>query len=154
MCEFSLVATGGTFDILHKGHRALLEAAFLNSKKVIIGLTSDEMAQKKGKSLHNKYEERLANLLDEISLWFPGFDFRIQRLDDDFGPAVFGKDMEALVVSRETHRQGKRLNELRAQKGLPPVEIIEISMRRAKDGRRISSTRIRNSEIDREGHLL
>ena len=54
MSEFSLVATGGTFDIIHRGHLTLLSNAFDISDKVIIGLTSDELAAKKGKKLNNK----------------------------------------------------------------------------------------------------
>ena len=41
MAKFDLVALGGTFDILHKGHLALLQKGFSISSKVIIGLTSD-----------------------------------------------------------------------------------------------------------------
>ncbi len=47
MSEFSLIATGGTFDIIHRGHLTLLSAAFAISDKVIIGLTSDELAEKR-----------------------------------------------------------------------------------------------------------
>ncbi len=49
MSEFSLIATGGTFDIIHRGHLTLLSNAFAISDKVIIGLTSDELAEKKVK---------------------------------------------------------------------------------------------------------
>ena len=49
MSKFSLVAMGGTFDIIHQGHLTLLANAFEISNKVIIGLTSDEFVQKKGK---------------------------------------------------------------------------------------------------------
>ena len=48
MGKYSLVATGGTFDILHKGHIALLSTSFEISDKVIIGLTGDDLGQKKG----------------------------------------------------------------------------------------------------------
>nr|AIE93446.1 Cytidyltransferase-related domain-containing protein [uncultured marine thaumarchaeote AD1000_36_B08]AIF23058.1 Cytidyltransferase-related domain-containing protein [uncultured marine thaumarchaeote SAT1000_12_G09] len=48
--EFALVALGGTFDIIHAGHIALLDKGFSISKKVILGLTSDELAEKKGKN--------------------------------------------------------------------------------------------------------
>ena len=40
---------GGTFDFIHKGHMTLLSEAFTIADKVIIGLTSDEMALRKGK---------------------------------------------------------------------------------------------------------
>ena len=38
------VAMGGTFDILHPGHEALLDAAFVLGGDVFIGLTTDAMA--------------------------------------------------------------------------------------------------------------
>ena len=154
MSDFSLAAMGGTFDIIHRGHMTLLANAFSRADKVIIGLTSDEFAKRNGKSLRNNYPTRLARLLETIFTEFPKSDFQISRLDDDFGPAVLEKEVQALVVSSETRNQGQKLNELRAEKNLPPVEIVVVSMHLARDGKRISTTRIRNSEIDREGNLL
>ena len=154
MSEFSLVATGGTSDIIHRGHLTLLSNAFTISDKVIIGLTSDELAEKKGKLPINKYEKRLKNLTQVISKEFPNSSFQISKLDNDFGPAVLEKEVEALVVSDEKSNQGTVLNQLRAEKKLSPVKIITVPMFLAKDGKRISTTRIKNSEIDAEGNLL
>ncbi|MDH3361666.1 MAG: pantetheine-phosphate adenylyltransferase [Nitrosopumilus sp.] len=154
MSKFLLVAMGGTFDIIHKGHLTLLSNAFGISDKVIIGLTSDELAIKKGKLLTNKYEKRCENLKRLILKEFPNVSFQISKLDNDFGPAVLEKEVEALVVSDETSNQGDILNKLREEKKLPPVKIIIIPMFLAKDGRRISTTRIKNSEIDADGNLL
>ena len=154
MSKFSLVATGGTFDIIHKGHQTLLCSAFEKSKKVIIGLTSDELAKNRGKSPVNNYQSRLENLTNLIHKEFPNSDFQISKLDNDFGPAVLEEGVEALIVSEETSFQGIKLNELRIQKNLPPVEIVVVPMYLAKDGIRISTTRIKNSEIDLEGNLL
>ena len=154
MSEFSLIATGGTFDIIHRGHLTLLSTAFTISDKVIIGLTSDELAEKKGKLTINQYEKRLENLTTVISKEFPNATFQINKLDNDFGPAVLEKEVEALLVSDETSNQGPILNQLRAEKKLPPVKIITVPMFLAKDGTRISTTRIKNSEIDTEGNLL
>ncbi len=154
MSEFSLIATGGTFDIIHRGHLILLSNAFSISDKVIIGLTSDELAEKKGKLTINKYEKRLENLTQVISKQFPNSSFQISKLDNDFGPAVLEKGVEALVVSDEKSNQGTILNQLRAEKKLSPVKIITVTMFLAKDGKRISTTRIKNSEIDAEGNLL
>ena len=145
---------GGTFDIIHKGHLTLLEGAFLVSSKVIIGLTSDELAAKKGKKLNHDYLERFDILKQTIEKKFPNHDFVISKLDDDFGPAVLEADVQALVVSGETKPKGDALNKLRAQKSLQPVEIVTIPMVLAKDGTRISTTRIKNSEIDAQGNLL
>ena len=154
MSDFSLIATGGTFDIIHRGHLTLLSAAFAISDKVIIGLTSDELAEKRGKLSINKYEKRLETLTEVISKEFPNSSFQISKLDNDFGPAVLEKEVEALVVSDETSNQGVVLNQLRAEKKMPPVKIIAVPMFLAKDGTRISTTRIKNSEIDTEGNLL
>ena len=154
MSKFSLIAMGGTFDIIHRGHLTLLSNAFEISNKVIIGLTSDEFAKKRGKTPSNGYEQRLENLTSSISKEFPNTIFQISKLDDDFGPAVFEQDVEALVVSDETNNQGSLLNKLRKSKKLPPVQIITVPMFLAKDGSRISTTRIKNFEIDPEGNLL
>ncbi|MFQ5782957.1 MAG: phosphopantetheine adenylyltransferase [Nitrosopumilus sp.] len=154
MSQFSLVAMGGTFDIIHRGHLVLLSNAFEISDKVIIGLTSDELATKKGKNPTNKYQRRLENLTSVISKEFPTASYQISKLDNDFGPAVLEKGVEALVVSDETSDQGNVLNELRAEKNLPPVKVIAVPMFLAKDGTRVSSTRIKKAEIDSEGNLL
>jgi len=49
MSKFKLIALGGTFDLIHRGHIELLRKGFLISSKVIIGLASDELAKKKRK---------------------------------------------------------------------------------------------------------
>ncbi|MDA8720819.1 pantetheine-phosphate adenylyltransferase [Nitrosopumilus sp.] len=154
MSKFSLIAMGGTFDIIHHGHITLLSTAFDISEKVIIGLTSDEFVQKKGKNPIHKYDERLKNLTSIIFKKFPNSYFEISQLNNDFGPAVFEKEVQALVVSDETKNQGNILNKLRTERNLLPVEIIVVPMTLAKDGKRISTTRIKNSEIDSDGNLL
>jgi pantetheine-phosphate adenylyltransferase len=171
MSEYSLVAMGGTFDIIHKGHLTLLSNAFAVSDKVIIGITSDELATKKGKILVNKYDQRFENLISVISKEFPNSSFQISKLENDFGPAVLEKEVEALIVSDETSTQGNILNQalivsdetstqgnilnqLRAEKKIPPIQIVIVPMFLAKDGVRISTTRIKNSEIDIDGNLL
>ena len=154
MSKFSLIAMGGTFDIIHHGHITLLSTAFDISEKVIIGLTSDEFVQKKGKNPIHKYDERLKNLTSTIFKKFPNSYFEISQLNNDFGPAVFEKEVQALVVSDETKNQGNILNKLRSERNLSPVEIIVVPMTLAKDGKKISTTRIKNSEIDSDGNLL
>ncbi|MFB5611944.1 MAG: phosphopantetheine adenylyltransferase [Nitrosarchaeum sp.] len=153
MTEFTLVAMGGTFDVIHRGHITLLSKAFSISSKVIIGLTSDELAEKRGKKTLNKYEKRFETLTNTIKTNFPNSFFEISKLDNDFGPAVLEENVQALVVSDETGDQGKILNQLRAEKNLSPVEIVIVPMVLAQDGNRISTTRIKNSEIDVEGNL-
>lgn len=153
MPQFNLVAMGGTFDMIHKGHMALLSKAFEISSSVIIGLSSDTLVEIRGKEVKNNYSKRLESLESVLKKNFPNSSYRISKLENDFGPAVLEGNVEALVVSEETSNKGKILNDLRAQKNLSPVEIVVVPMVLAKDGGRISTTRIKNSEIDNEGNL-
>jgi len=156
--RYAVTATGGTFDIIHKGHRRLLEKAFEMSDVVIIGLTGDALAARMKKSPQNDYRKRLANLTLFLHETFPSSLFCISRLDDDFGPAVLGRKdknaVQALVASEETAPKGQRLNEIRAERGLPPVEVVVVPMVMAEDGVRISTSRIHNSEVDQEGDII
>ena len=151
--EFALVALGGTFDIIHAGHIALLDKGFSISKKVILGLTSDELAEKKGKKLLNSFQIRYSRLDSLLKEKFPNNVFEIAKLDNDFGPAAIEGDVSALVVSEETSSKGELLNKLRLDQDKSPVAIIVVPMVLAKDGSRISTTRIRNSEIDAQGNI-
>ena len=150
---FDLVAMGGTFDAIHSGHMALLNKAFSISSKVIIGLSRDQLATKKGKNLVNDYSKRLSLLKSVIEKNFPNSSYEVSKLENDFGPTVIEGSVKALVVSEETSNKGLVLNELRAERNLPPVKIVLVPMVLAKDGKAISTTRIRNSEIDSNGNL-
>ena len=154
MAEFAVVATGGTFDEIHAGHVALLAKDFQSGRKVIIGVSSDEFAKKRGKRLNHDFEKRIDNLKKMIKKEFGDASYEIARLDGDFGPAVTTGDVGALVASHETQAKGRLLNEMRAKKGLKPVEVIAVELVKAEDGSPISSTRIRAGEIDSCGRLL
>ena len=151
---FNITALGGTFDIIHVGHIELIQKAVSISDKIIIGLTSDAFISKNDKKIINNFEQRSENLEKTIREKFPDCSFEIAKLDDDFGPAVIQGDVDALVVSEETRKKGDILNALRKERKLDPVEIIIVPMKMASDGNRISSTRIRNSEIDSSGNIL
>jgi pantetheine-phosphate adenylyltransferase len=152
--RFHIVATGGTFDEIHVGHIALLAKAFQIGNKVIIGVSSDKFAAKRGKKLNHNFEARVANLKKTIKKEFGDVNYEIAKLDGDFGPAVTTSDVEALVASAETQRKGSLLNEMRAKRGLQPVKVIGVELVKAEDDSTISSTRIRAGEIDRQGRLL
>jgi len=102
MESFDLVAMGGTFDVIHSGHMALLDKSFSISSKVIIGLSSDQLAEKRGKNLDNDYSKRLSSLKSAIEKNFPNSSYEISKLENDFGPAVIKGSVRALVVSEET----------------------------------------------------
>ena len=144
------VVLGGTFDILHDGHRALLGTAFERSPDaVVIGLTTDRFARETRDRV-NPYAVRERNLKRYLAAhrWRRA---RIEAIDDPFGPADDLPDLDVLVVSAERHGVAIELNEARTRKGLRPLEIHTVPMVLAQDGRPIASRRIRAGEIDRYG---
>jgi cytidyltransferase-like protein len=154
--KYDVVATGGTFDVIHIGHLALLSKAFEIGKKVIIGVSSDAFASvKKGNNkLYHNYEQRVGNLKEKIEEKFGNVTYEISKLDDLYGPTVIYGHVEAIVSSTETAVNGHLINEIRSKNGLKPLNIISVNMIQAEDGNPISSTRIRNGEIDSTGKLL
>lgn len=152
--KYNGVATGGTFDHLHKGHVALLSRSFALGDVVVIGVTSDAFALREGKSPDQSYLERVEFLERFLRSRFPGRRYVIAKLDDHFGPGIASPEVEAIVVSRETTARVPIADALRATKGYPPLKVEVVDYVLAGDDRPISSTRIRNGEIDTEGRLL
>jgi pantetheine-phosphate adenylyltransferase len=151
MPRYGLVATGGTFDVIHKGHVALLRKAFEAGESVVIGVTSDSFARSLGKTVTKDYNARVAALKELLDKDFRG-RYSISELNEDFGPALYTGAVQALVASAETAPKGELLNRLRKECGLKPLDIVVVDLVLADDGKPVSSTRIRSGEIDPEGN--
>ncbi len=161
---------GGTFTPIHNGHRALLHSAFQTASHdgpddghVIVALTSTEVAaQTRSDPTHverlGPFEERRAMLDEELGRTSDAYtaSYEVVELGDTYGPAASREDIDALIVSPEAkaQRRAYELNDVRRSEGLRPLEIHTPPLVVAEDGRRISSTRIRNGEIDVHGRLL
>jgi pantetheine-phosphate adenylyltransferase len=155
MKRFRKVAVGGTFDELHRGHKVLLVKAFEVGEHVMIGLCSDEFAEKLSKPhVTAPYDERLKELKTFLNGLGLSGRAEIIPLNDPFGPTLTESCIEGLVVSEETRPTALEINKKRLKGGLPPLGIISINMVPAENRAPISTTRIRRGEIDREGHLL
>jgi pantetheine-phosphate adenylyltransferase len=155
MRNFRKVAVGGTFDELHRGHRALLTKAFEIGERVAVGLCTDEFVKKLGKPhLTAPYEERLKELKAFMSNLGVSGRSDVIPLNDPFGTTLAAGCIEALVVSEETKPVAIRINEKRLKAGLPPLEIVTVTMVPSENCTPISTTRIRKGEMDREGHLF
>jgi pantetheine-phosphate adenylyltransferase len=145
---------GGTFDILHKGHRALLSKASEIGSIVLIGLTTDERARKGRKDIViNSYvirKENLEMLLNSMNL--PS-SFKIVPLDNDWGPSVVEDSFTAIIVSEETKKTAEKINRIRLENDKKELEIVIVPFVKAYDDQKISSSRIRDNEIDSNGRL-
>ena len=155
MKKYREVAVGGTFDVLHRGHKALLTRAFEVGERVVIGLSSDEFVAKMGKphitANFNERKKELASYIADIGLMDKA---EIVPLKDPYGLTIKGKGLEALVVSKETAKTANSINAARQKAGIAPLEIIAVDMVQAENSTPISTTRIRSGEIDRNGHML
>jgi len=155
MPRFKLVAVGGTFDIIHKGHRRLLEKAFELGEHVIIGLTTDAFVERMGKPHKVRpYSERRRTLEEFLKEMGTLWRAKIEPIDDPYGPAIVDPDIEAIVVSDETYPRAAEINRIRRSRGLTPLEVVKIAMVMAENGKPISATRVRLGEIDENGRLL
>lgn len=148
------VCIGGTFDILHKGHKYLISKAFEVAGKqgcVFIGITSGEVFRNK-KNLKT-FNERKKTVLDYISKKKTVNPVVVKPIKDKYGPSIDG-DFDAIVVSPETVDTAKEINRKRREIGKKPLKIIEIPFILAEDGKSISSSRIKKGEIDIDGKIL
>ena len=161
---------GGTFTPVHNGHRALLHTAFQTASHdgpgdghVIVGLTDTDLAKRTRSDPDHAdhlgpFEKRRDDLETELSRLGSAYtaSFEIIRLEDTQGPAATRADVDALVVSpeAEAQRRANEINRDRVRDGLPRLEVHTAPFVVAEDGTRISSTRIRNGEIDAHGRLL
>ena len=146
------VCLGGTFDIIHKGHEVLLNKALDAGDSIIIGLTTDARA-KKGRENEdiNSYSQREISLYNWLKSKNAEKRVSIVPLDDDWGPGALEEDINLIVVSEETKSVAKKLNIHRIEAGMPQLKIIVVPLLNARDGSRISSSRIRRKEIDSAG---
>lgn len=153
--KFKTVVVGGTFDEFHRGHKTLLLKALEVGDRVIIGLSTDDLARKLKKN-HEvaTYRERLRELNEFLKEQGVLSKAKIVPLKTHYGITLSKGCAEALVVSRETEARAKEINQKRKAKGLPPLHVIVIEMVPAENHLVISTTRIRQKEIDREGRLL
>jgi pantetheine-phosphate adenylyltransferase len=149
------VALGGTFDPVHDGHRALFDRAF-ELGDVTVGLTSDELAPKTRNEDRyvRSFEDRRRDLEADLAHYAEKYDheYEIRELEEPTGIAT-EEQFDVLIVSPETETGGRRINEIRRERGMGPLEIEVVDHVYAEDGDIISSTRIVSGEIDEHGNL-
>ncbi|WP_436906524.1 phosphopantetheine adenylyltransferase [Halosimplex marinum] len=149
------VALGGTFDPVHDGHRALFRRAF-ELGDATVGLTSDDLAPKTRREDRyvRPYDRRYRDLDAELAELAEehGREYEIRKIDDPTGFAP-EPQFDAIVVSPETETGAKRINEIRRDEGIEPLDIEVVDHVHAEDGEIISSTRIVRGEIDEHGNL-
>ena len=148
------VCIGGTFDIIHKGHKLLISKAFQIAKKdgfVFIGLTKGDLIKKKIDL--KDWNTRKQNLKKYIRYKDYKSDFTIKEINDIYGPTI-ENDFDVIVVSKETEKNARKINEKRIKKNKKPLKIVVIPYLYADDNNPISVTRIKKGKIDKDGKII
>lgn len=138
---------GGTFNLIHGGHRALIKRAFELSDDVVIGLTTDEFASV-GRKRINPYYLRMKGLI--LLLESIGEHAEIEPISDIYGQTL-DIDEAILVVSKETEKNAVAINKKRTALGMRPLNISVIDMVKSKTGVEIHASRILSGEYSRSG---
>jgi uncharacterized protein (UPF0218 family)/phosphopantetheine adenylyltransferase len=150
MARHSLCLLGGTFDRLHAGHHHLISTCLEQSNEVQIWLTSDIMAQSKT-PIALDWETRK----QDIMVWADSEDasdrLSIHLLENEVGPAPTSLEADSIGCTPETRSACEDINSSRKIEDLPPLSIIMAEHVLGTAGEIISSSRIRDGEIDRQG---
>jgi uncharacterized protein (UPF0218 family)/phosphopantetheine adenylyltransferase len=146
------LALAGTFDHLHKGHRALIDIAFEAAATVSLGITTEAMLGAKIlPSLILPYgvrEEELRSYLTSKNYTSRAV---FHPIADIYGPTLTDTSLDGIVVTEESLYNARRVNDKRKEKGMPPLDFVEAPLVRGNDGEVVRSSRIRSGEVNREG---
>jgi nicotinamide-nucleotide adenylyltransferase len=152
--HYNLVIVGGTFDHFHTGHAALLTKAFEVGRKVTIGIATEELYKNKFLSATiESFVVRKKSVSEFLKKkgWLSRA--KIISFSHFTGGADKEKNINAIVVSKETYQNALKINELRKKNRFPELKIIMINDVLSEDGKLISSERIRAGEMDRNGNI-
>ena len=137
--EKKKVVLGGTFDLIHGGHKALLKRAF-SLGRVTIGLTSDFMAERtKGRNVRG-FRQRKKELETFIRKEFKVRP-KIVKIEDKFGPTL-EEDFGYIVVSPGTYPTAVLINKRRRERKKKPIKIVKVKFVLGKDKKPISAAKI------------
>jgi cytidyltransferase-related domain len=140
------VLLGGTFSILHKAHKEMIERG-LKLGNLTIGLTSDRFKFNK-KYAVPPFETRKRNL--QAYLNSIGANSVVKELVDPYG-STLSQEYEAIVSSNETIDFISNINFIRKSRGINPLQVVNVGQILADDLMPIKSERIINGQIDENG---
>ncbi|EGC32990.1 hypothetical protein DICPUDRAFT_155029 [Dictyostelium purpureum] len=126
---FKGVVLGGTYDRMHPGHKVMLTiSSLICSEYMEVGVTDNSILKKKKYSeLIEPFEyrsEKTQNFLQSIN---PNVEYNMLKLVEPYANTMTSKRLECIVISPETFSTAIKINEVRRETNLKPLEIYSIS---------------------------
>ncbi|MCL4375155.1 pantetheine-phosphate adenylyltransferase [Patescibacteria group bacterium] len=151
--KYRHLVVGGTFDRLHLGHRVLILRAFQLADRVTIGITSDNFVRNKaGRAVILPMEKRKQTVINFLAQKKIAGRSRFFILNNIYGITKTEKNIDAILVTRETKSNASLINRWRRGHRLAPLCIEIIDLIKSADRKIIRSQRIRAGQIDRQGN--
>ncbi len=152
--QYKLVALGGTFGPLHKGHEAFLTYAFSLSENVLIGLTSDTYIKKykNGQQvpLFTERKKALEQFLKSNNLLNRAIIVSIDTIEGPIADNTY--PVEALIVSENTQSGAEIINKKRAQQKLSSLPVIAMPLIKGESDLPLASTHMRTGFMNKYGN--
>src|SRR5579862_3231222 len=112
--KFKNAIAGGTFDRFHRGHKALLTAAFHQSEKVTIGIATDALFNhKKFAQVIENYDSRKQSILAFLKQKKFADRAEIMPIHDIYGNSLSDEKIDAIFVTEKTKPNALKINEER-----------------------------------------
>jgi pantetheine-phosphate adenylyltransferase len=148
LVKYEKLGLGGTFDRLHHGHKLILDLASFYSKSIQVGLISEKYLRNSPKKL-NEFIESFDTRQEALKSYLKNRNRTcvIVKLDSTGMDREIASesDLLALLVSQETYLGALAINSERKSLNKSPLTIILSPIATSEGGRKISSTRIRES---------
>jgi len=149
LMKFTHSIVAGTFDHLHSGHQQLLQTALKKSHQVSIGLTQSNLTRQKTLSQLIESQSKRNSTLKQVIK--DHTNYSIFPLKNPFKPADTSNQFDSIIASIETKKTINKINQLRLKTNLKPLKTHFIDLVKATDHLTLSSTRIRQGQVSRQG---
>ncbi len=143
-------AVAGTFNVLHDGHKSLIDRVFDVGDEIFIGITTDRMSSS-SRSITIPYYLREKAVREYASS--KSKRFTIFPIEDMFGPKDLMSGIDILVVSEDKMDNGKKVQNWMKENFDKELELSVVPMKLKTDGSYICSTDILAGRCSRDGRM-
>lgn len=150
--KYRHLVVAGTFDHLHFGHQQFLTEAISQAETAWCGVAARwSKNQKLLPESIQTYRNRTSQLIQFLKAkkWLG--KTRLFRLQNPYQPAISSQVIDSIAVTQDSLKGALLINQLRTISNLSALKILKCPLIKADDAKRLSSSRIRLGEVNRQG---